>query len=96
MDLDLHEVFERLNDDFLKFELIANPRCQRPDLNAFLLLNELVPSNEDIVASASHDIIYLSVDIEAFAQVVTEEQILELIRCGVMYDSSYDCLSMFV
>ncbi len=49
-----------------------------------------------MVSAAEHDEILLDVDLEELAKVATEEQIVELIRCGVRYDSSTDSLAMFV
>jgi len=78
------------------FILIENKRSQRADLHAFLLLDELLPGNQDIVACAEHDEIFLEVDVDKLREVAKEEQVLELSRCGVNYDESTDSLSMFV
>ena len=84
--------FEKYNDEYLKFELIKNKKSNRPDLHAFLLLDELFPKNRDMICAASHDQIWLDVDGED-AEKLTEEQIIELVRCGVGYDE--DSLCMF-
>lgn len=68
----------------------------RRDVAAFLLLHELVPQTQDILGHASHDEVFLSVDPELLARVATPEDIAELRRCGVRYDSSTDSLCMFV
>jgi hypothetical protein len=94
--MDLHEVFEKHNDDFIKFERVENKKSQRPDLHAFLLLDELCPGTMDMVSAAEHDEIWLDVDCEELAKVITEDQVLELTRCGVHYDSGYDALKLFV
>ena len=80
--------------EFLKFDRVENKRSQRRDLHAFLMLEELVPCNRPIVAAADHEEIYLDVDPEALSAVITEAQVVELIRCGVRY--SEDGLCMFV
>jgi hypothetical protein len=49
-----------------------------------------------MVSAAEHDEIYLSIDMEDFAKVASEEDILFLTRCGVRFDEEYDCLAMFV
>jgi hypothetical protein len=81
----------------IKFEHIpAEHRLsQRPDLHVFLLLDQLVPSTHNIVASADHDVIWLQTPIEDLAKVITREQILDLARCGVMYDNGTESLRMF-
>ena len=85
----------QFQDDFLRFEDIANPRSKRPDLNAFILLDQLVPGEVDIVGAAEHDEIFLDVDPTALAAAASDEQLQELVRCGVRYDRSRDCLQMF-
>lgn len=94
-NIDIGEVFERCNDEFLKFEHVKNKLHRRPDMHAFLLLDQLVPGDSDMVAGASHDEIWLEVDCEALAAVVTEEQLIDLHRCGIRYDET-DSLCMFV
>ena len=49
-----------------------------------------------MISAAKHDEIYFDFDIEELAKVITKEQILDLVRCGVNYDSDNDCLYMFV
>jgi len=66
----------------------------RPDLRAMILLDQLVPGTVDILSSASHDEVWFEIEPDALAAVITEEQIIELIRCGVRYDE--DSLCMFV
>lgn len=94
--LDLYATFEKHNDDYLKFERVENKRHQRPDLCAFLLLDELLPNDgSDMVCAAAHDEIFLDADCEKLAEVATEDDILTLTRCGVRYDSETDSLAMF-
>jgi hypothetical protein len=92
------QLFEQHDREFLKFERIQNRRSNRPDIHAFLLLDQLVPDDKerDIISSAGHDEIYLQPDVDTLASVITEDQVIELIRCGVRYDSTYDSLCMFV
>lgn len=96
--IDIHETFERFNDDFLKFDRIPSERRlhARPDLCAFLLLDRLVPGSTDMIACAEHDEIWLEVDVEKLAAVATEDELLTLVRCGVRYDGDVDSLAMFV
>ncbi len=82
-------------DEYLKFERIKVKLSKRPDLHAFLLLDQLVPGENDIVGGASHDEIWLGVELEDLAKVITPEQVIDLIRCGVRWDSETDSLAMF-
>jgi hypothetical protein len=86
--------FEQFNEDYLKFDRVVNKRSQRRDLHAFMLLDELFLSEDKIVSAKGDYEIYLSISEEQI-ETLTDGQILELVRCGVMY-SSYDCLEMFV
>lgn len=96
MNLDtLVELFKTHNDKFLEKDAINFTITKRPDLHAFLLLDKLVPGKSDLISASAHDIFYLDISLEELAEVITEDQIIELIACGVMLDSEYDCLSMF-
>jgi hypothetical protein len=92
----LTELFTKHADEFLKFERVESKTSNRADLHAFNLLDKLVPGECDIICAAEHDEFWLEVAPEDLAKAATtEEQIVELIRCGVRYDSEYDCLAMF-
>ena len=93
--MDIHERFEAVNDDYIKFDRVENKRSERPDLHAWLLLDELFPNpGHDMVSAAEHDEIWLDVDDEQL-ETLTDEQILELVRCGVRHDDECECLAMF-
>ena len=81
------------DEEFLKFDRVERKRSQRPDLHAFLLLDEIVPGRADIVCAAEHDEIFLDVDLDDLAAKATREQIVELVRCGVRLD--HEGLAMF-
>lgn len=93
--MDIRETFKKYEDDFLKFEEIAAPVSKRSDLCAFLILERLLPGEEDIIGASEHDEFFLSIDVEKLAEVATELEIRDLVRCGIRYDSQYDCLAMF-
>ncbi len=98
MTQNLNELFEKHEDEFLKFERISSPLSKRPDVHAFLLLDTIVPPKRerDMVSATAHDEIYLDVDATELAAAITDEQARDLARCGVRYDSAYDSLCMFV
>ena len=94
-ETDFSEKWEKVSgDEYLKFDRISNKKSNRPDLHAFLLLDELFPGNTDIVVSAEHDEIWLNVEKEQIES-LTDEQIVELCRCGVRYDRDNNSLCMF-
>lgn len=92
----LRKRFDQFADDFSGFDQVENKRSAHSDIHAFIRLNEILPSHGRIIAAAEHDIIYLNVDVEEFEAIVTDDQILELSRCGVMCDEEGDGLGMFV
>lgn len=95
--LDLQKLFDKHREmEYLEFKRIERPLHHRPDMHAFLLLDSLVPNIRDIVTSAEHDEIWLSVKPEDIAKVATKEQIVELIRCGVRLDDDGSYFCMFV
>jgi hypothetical protein len=89
-------LLDKHDAEFLKFDRIAMPRSFRADLHAFLMLDSLVPGEYDIVSAAEHDEIYLSVDVAKLSAVVTEGQVIDLVRCGVRYVAEQEALAMFV
>lgn len=91
---ELEAMFEKHDDCFL--EDIPQTRHKRKDIAAFLLLDELCPSDDgaDIVSGADHDVIYLDPSVEQLAEAnPTEDQVRELIRYGVRIED--DHLEMF-
>jgi len=88
------ELFEKHNDEFLKFDRVAVKHSQRADLHAFIVLDKLFPGKSDIVSAAEHDEIWLDIGSDEIEK-LTEEQIIELTRCGVRRGDC-DSLCMFV
>ncbi len=87
-------LFNKYENEFLRFERVENKRSERADLHGFLLLEELFPSNRDMISAAEHDEIWLDTGGEQLDE-LTDEQVIELLRCGIRYDPDYDRLAMF-
>lgn len=87
--------FKKYDDEYIQFENVEKKRSRRPDLHAFIVLDELLPGDGDIVCAAEHDQFFLDIDIEALARVATEEIVLDLVRCGVILDEDDECLYFF-
>lgn len=90
--MSLCERFEKFVDDFLKFKEIAHPMHRCPDICALLIIDAIDPGKTFLIRSADHEQIWLDGDIED----ATDEQIRDLRRCGVFYDTEVESLSMFV
>lgn len=71
-------------------------RTDRADLIGFKLLNTLVPGQRDIIAAAEHDMIWLSIELEDLAGVASEDDVIALLRCGILYDADRESLYMHV
>lgn len=97
MAIDIAAIFsnEKYEDEYLKFEKVENKHTNRPDLHAFILLDKLLPGKRDIIEAAEHDEIYISTNLDKLAEVITEEQCVDLIRCGVRYSGDHGCFTMF-
>jgi hypothetical protein len=91
----LWELFEKYDDEFLKFDRIApeDRRHVRPDLCAMLYLHERLGGNGDAIACAEHDEIWLEFD---NLQRLTDEDAIYLHRCGIRYDPDNESLCLFV
>ena len=96
MALALLERFEKYDDEFLDFSKVKSPVSTRPDLCAFLILDTLCSSHQDIIAGAEHDEIYLGIDCEALQTKITDEQIRDLVRCGVSFNEALDSLVLHI
>lgn len=92
---ELATLFEAHDGEYIKFDRITTRRSNRPDMHAFLLLDELVPGTKCMVAAAEHDEIWLAVSPEQLAEAATEAIVIELARCGVRYDDDVESLAMF-
>jgi hypothetical protein len=101
---DIKTLFEKYEgSEYMRFDRVQNKTSNRSDLHAFNLLDKLAPvpytsmqPPEPVVIAAGGDEIWLSIKPAAIAAVATEEHILELIRCGVLYDCKCESFSMLV
>ncbi len=102
------EMFEQANEiaDNIRFGAFeALPEHlklhKRKDLSGFLLLDKIcarIPDNnksKSFISASEHDVVYLSVDVEEIAEVITEEEIHALIASGILFSSHEDCLFRF-
>lgn len=93
---EMKEKFKEYSEEFLEFEEnVKNPLSKRPDLHAFILLDKLQPTEYCMIYASAHDEFFLNIDLDAIAEVITEEQIVELIACGVSLDTVGRRFSMF-
>ena len=93
----LKATFDKYDDEYIQFQNVANKRSRRPDMHAFIVLDELLPGDGkgDLISAAEHDQFFLDIEPEALARVATEELILDLVRCGVSFDEENESLFLF-
>ncbi len=87
---------EYCDSEYIKFDRIEHPRSKRPDLCAFMMLDAICPGTRDILGSAHHDEIFLSLELDDLAPRLTKETIVDLLRCGVRFATGCESLAMFV
>jgi len=85
----------KFEKEYNKFENIpAEDRLAENDtICAMLFLYNHLKDKKKFSLSPAHDIIYLP-DVDDLVE-LTEEDVLYLTRCGVHYDSSYNCFAIF-
>lgn len=88
----LRQLFEKHNHEFMQFNLVKDKVTDIADLEAFFLLDRLQDGNKYIVSASDPETIYLGVDLENLSEVITEAEVIKLIRCGVMIQD--ECLYM--
>jgi len=94
----MKDLFSKFSEsDYSKFYKVVSKFSNKRDLHAFILLDSVFPDDKSVmISNAEHGEIYIYIDIEKLSKVITEDQILELVRCGVSCYQSNDCLSMNV
>ncbi len=94
----LTELFDEHNDEYMSFDNVHETErlSDRRDMHAMILLDTLLPGDGHIISASEHDVIYLGVGLEELVEVISEEQIIQLIRCGVLFDEHRECFTMFV
>ena len=85
--LNLEEVFKKHANETGEFDRIKNPPSKKMDLCAFILLDKMLGGGDCIIIGAMRHRVLLWVDIDEFAAIATEEQVVYLIRCGVLYSA---------
>lgn len=81
---ELENLFQQHGGEFRQFNKVQNKLSKRRDLHAFLLVDKIMDNQgcEDNIAMHGR----LNVTMIHLAERVTEEQVVELIRCGCFFD----------
>ena len=94
----LLETFARHGGECGMFHRVASPAHLRPDVCAFLMLDQVVPggSRDRMIVAVDRYQIWLGVDLAALAAVATDDIVRDLVRCGVRVNVAEDSLAMLV
>jgi hypothetical protein len=94
MYVDLADAFDKYQDEYQEFARIEEPLHRRRDICAMMLLDQLAPgeTGSGIISGAEDEAVMLDIDCTKLADVITEEDVITLLRCGVGYDEEYGCL----
>lgn len=89
--MQIAELFEKHNNQFLKSEA---RRCD----DQFTIISNMrrVCRDNALIDSSHHDMITFGVDIYDFMEEFTESEIVEMIRCGLIYNDEWECLGLYV
>jgi len=90
--IDLPKLFDQHDSEYCEYSRVHPLAETQPILHALLMLYRLVPNKCCIFAGADHDIIYLNVDSDALSGVISEEEVIDLIRCGVHLENDRLCM----
>jgi len=91
------ELFKKYwETEFLSFEKVTDKLSNNRQMHVFMLIERFVGSSQNMIDKTGYGVIYLSVNVEILATLISAKQVLELCRCGVCFDSSKNRLYMFV
>lgn len=93
--MNLKEIFDKHEDEYLKFDRIPIKFSRKRDVHAIWMLDNLEKEPFPLIRAAEHDEIYFETEPETLKN-VDEKVIIDLIRCGIVYDEKYDCLKMYI
>lgn len=92
--LTINDIYKH-HEEYLKFDRVENPLHPRPDICALLMLDKIMPkSSGNIISDAFHEEVFLAVDVDTFLIIATEEEVIDLIRCGITYNAHYNKLCL--
>ena len=96
--MNYEKLFEKIseeNEDKLNFnDILPSEKLHSiQKLCGFLYIASLLKPNERFEMHAEHDILYLAGENDM--RELTNEDILYLLRCGIYWDSEFECLHMW-
>jgi hypothetical protein len=96
--MDIHERWElvtRYGEEYGKFDHVLHKLSKRPDVHAIMMLDKLFDGSSAMIVGSYSDEIWFDVHDDAIKS-LTDDQIIELSRCGVRHDQKTQSLCMFI
>ena len=90
----LEDFFSEYEDEYLKADKYEHLRGINHQMNIFNELHQY--GMHQIVTAVSHDTIWLGGDPNIFFERWGEEKTIDMIRCGLLFDSEYESFYMYV
>jgi len=62
------DIFEKYDNEYLKFDNVVNKCCNSPDVNAFIIISKILGSVGRAIVASEHDEIWLDGDADTLAE----------------------------
>ncbi len=97
----IEELFDRhIPDEYHEFDRVEAKLSRRPDMHGLMLLDRLCPMDDPgtpaLVCTNYGSIVFFGFKIEQFKLSATEQDVIELCRCGYYYDDDYGWFAKIV
>ncbi len=92
--MNVKELFVKHENEFLNYK--ADPSLE-DKVHDFVVFESLVKfvKRGDLIGNLGHEEIYLNVDVDEVISVLSEGDLVKLIRCGLRYSDEDECFVMF-
>ena len=93
--MSLEQLFDKYESDYGKFYLVNDKLSMQSDTHAIRLLTiltDIVSANSVIVEDGA--VYFTGIDEAKLLIVITEQDVIDLLRCGVYYSYIKDCLAI--
>lgn len=101
--MNLKRLIDKYATQYGRFDLIKNPPSTHRDLCAMLILEKFMTNPKTSVINSVNtvdmhghpeEMIVFEPSIHAIETMATEDQVIDLIRCGCRYNGEYEALVM--
>jgi len=94
ISISIEQLFDKYDAEYNKFDRIEYKFNVRPIMHALVILVKLIPVDYSIINTVLDNNIYFHTNEVSLLKVITEDQVRDLCRCGVYYDTYDNSLVM--